>query len=822
MKKNFLLALTLVPLTLLASCNREETITPGTDNPSSSEESKDIEKLSQFSNDLGNNNYTVDYLMDDKSYSIFHNQNYVFDTYYETGVIALKDNTVYNFTTQENKAFLSVPFIDSTRDTFDKENNNLTINADNFIEQDGYLISDSFADAKSFATMVHYDIGEQADNKVNSVQVSFDENNDLEFSLISPESKELLKGIIYNVGTTTYKPAQDYIDSNTSPEEFKSEDNTLSSFFKEGSFTALLHVNDIRGKVNAYYYTSPNYWVEYENSTMKNGSGSIVLSDDVTHEVTLKDDQFSISYDYEKVTDSSLNLTRDIYESTFNLGRVDYTKFEKIADKTFFTKDYISVKNLASYLFLSVQKYIPNGLKITLGENKNATFDFYLDSQIVATVEASNVGKGIDTLDEWISTKKLPSLEKKVGNEKLVEATKNLKDNFTISFAEGEAPLGIKGDITVTPEGRYEDWESAYYFDRSSNYIKLDDDTYAEYFMEKGKIKEADYKQDLTKKEFEDKITFSTGVIDFSAFDYISTSDEYYSNSTRYADFFFTLGAITRTSRPTSVYLKIQADNTISVRVTGTSNTGIESDVGQYVIKNINASSTPAPLTEYINSFDKTLLEKKPNTELSSIFKKANETSNYSIQFLPTSEDDYTTDDIDYYTENAYYSYYYKDGLYKTKTNYFYKFDMDHQDMNEDNEPVGNPYYYVKSEPVDISSINQYNGMDKFTTELIDSFYDAGETDKGHLYYSLSKDVINYIFNMEFITTDNSQIKSEFLIQKDGKVRITIYTREPVTNEGESTMISDSYVYEEFSSVLLFNVGTTSIPSEAKLPTYMK
>lgn len=749
-------------------------------------EKTDSVLLQEIADSLSNNNFTVEYNVKGLSntFKAYRNNNYFFDTYNNNGYVVLEDQTVYTFNVLENSALLDMPTIGVKEEVFDTKFEVPTFNvAQNFVDTNGLFIAEEPTVLETFAHLTNSVVESNEKKYIYSVAM-FLSDDGLKFSYRNENKESFLTGVIKDINSTTFEPIKNYLDNFETPEKDTSENNELKTLFGEGNFTGKAEVRTSKSKENFNFLIGEKYFYSYATDVNK-GDGTVLLNDGFAYPFTLIDDKLNVSFDYDG--------NEDDYNLAFGLGRVDYSKFYK-SGNNYFSKEYFNRKSLAEYF--GITSYIPEIVQITLESGKNAAkISFYEEGHIKSTVNLTNINSlSFDVLDNYIKSGSLPKLESKSESNKLVEATKDLSLNYTIDI---EDKFGSADIIKQTENIRKENWGTAYFYDRSENYLKFKD-SYYEFLINKEEIDILPTSK-MNEAEYQSRYDFKN--IDFSTFSYLGTADgRYFTDSSRYAT---ALHNITNTSMaitPTKAYISL-LESEIKVEVVGLYNSSEYSEI--FTIKDINKTVTgledyTAGLTQdKFNTGDKTNLKKS----FSNLASTSNYTVKYYIEDLETGN--ITESDDDFYTKDAYYNSYYKDGIYRTDSNYFYQFYEEYTDPETEQKD-----YYLVTTPSNYQTIGDITPFGNLTDENYLLYSGDGNTFTTYDY--------NEIFRItrSFNYTDYID-KLVVTLNDDGTILFECFSRD---YEQDST----AYTYSLFYKTLIHSVGTTEIPESAILPTWIK
>ena len=808
MKKNSLLILTLSVL-MLTACGGTSSQTSSSQSPvSSSGSSESVStdstssptdpsaKLQASIDALSGNNFTTKYFMgtqtsEKDAFYTYRDNRYFFDTYNQTGYIALEDNTVYEFNVYNDVAMLQMPYLGM----YD------TVFAPNFevidfsVSEVGTLIDETngiyqIKDAKVMEMLSHalnltiYYEGEQYADYIN---IYINSDDQLTFALYTKQGNISYQAIISDVGTTTFAPAENYLEKNISPETEVTTDTTLKDLFGTGDFTATIDAKDY---YNGYGFVMKLGHDYYYYPDSQDSSGSIVLSDGYSHPFTIANNTLTVDYDYD--------ADEAYYRELFSLGRVDYSKFTKTGENTFVTRDYFNVKSFANYL--SILETGANTMQIVVNEDKTCVVTFYNDASLIATVNLSDINSlSVPLLDEYLKSGVLPTLPSNKNTEALVTAFANLT-----SFTATPDSDSFMTSLTVTDKGRYETW--SYSLSREQNYIKSGDNYYP--FWKNGSSYEIDYTQHLTAAEYEKM--YSLKDIDFSTFYYLGDSDgRYYSSSSRHVEIFSKMLSVSSYSSISAVYITLLEDGGIKVELIDNSLVGAGSAI-TYTLTNINTTTSEA-LTTVEGSIDETLTEERNNQSLVNYFNLLESKSNFRVHYFSTEADEYTDDEDDFYTEDTYYSGYYGDGVAVSDSGYLYEFREEHEDY-ETGEIVP---FAIGSHPLDYESIFDYTGLGYFAGDVLNDYVLDGET-----YYTYDFNDIMVMCSFLYMSPDYID-KMTFEILDNDALHITFYSRDYLTDEETGTLL-DSYEYNLYAEVEIRDVGTTTLPADGVYPTLLK
>lgn len=800
MKIKNILLLALPVALILTGCNNEE--------------NKTVNSLENVQNILDkvikSNNYSVSYLYGNEVYDTYHNSNYFFDTYSNSGYVLLDDGYSYGFNVYDDKAMLKTPFASDEATDFNKTFNSLSIDIETFFESDDLYVSESFKTCESFAKMVSIDAGSLEDRAISYTKV-FIEEDLLNFGLFDEKDELMVQAYIYDVDETEFSPISAFLKNGITPEGIIDSTKPLEAIFGVGSFSGNVKVKNIKGSSTSSFVINDNYFYEYSKD-FKNGTGWIRLHDDSVHEFTITNNELNVIYDYAVIYDSEgtgYDLTSELYDELFGLGRVDYSKFEKINDSTYLSRDYFNVSSFANYL--AIYNTDVDAMKVIINDD-NVMVNFYNGSSLYSEVSITSLNSiSVPVIDKYILDKSLPALANGKNNEQLVEFSKDLGDNYMISSYDSELSFQFYDEVISTENGRLEKWSSSYFFDRSNMFIKLNDRYYRYYLNGDSEI-ELNYQESISIDEYRANYTFDG--IDFSKFiglgNDLNGNPRFYLSSSRVADIFNNMISESKVYPLTETYLTLLSDGTLKVELYGINSVGETERRVDSIIKGINVQTNEL-LDTYIENFDETTLTRN-NTELKSRIKEVLNSMNFSLQPLSNGVDEYNNDDRDFYVGDTYYSGYYKDGIITgSVSKYLYEYDSDHQD-----EDGSTTYLYVSDTPKAELTLKEWCRLSYFDDDVLDTFVVDG-TDK---YSSFDSESIAYLgVFMGMNQSTYRWINKISITLEDDKILLSTYSRDSIVADEVTT---NKYEYVTFGEAEILNIGNTKLPDSAIIPANIK
>lgn len=796
MKKHYLL-LALAGI-MLVSCQGGGSSSPTSSSPSEVTTSGEENKLQAVLEGLKQNNFTTSYSLGNQAntYITYRSNDYFFDTYNQVGYIVLEDDTVYKFALYDNVCMPSAPRMGLRDEIFSPNFEPIDVDLescemvdDNIYQSTDIKVVQSFAHA---ANMTIYD----SDNQVYLDTVNFylDNNDNLKFAVYTINDVISLQGTIYDINKTSLEAADKFLEDGISPENIKTDDTSLKEIFGEGDFTFRSQVRDY---VNGYQYQlvlGKDYY--YYPS---NGEGSMVLSDGYSHPFTLTSEgELTVDYEYD--------ASEEYYRDLFSLRRVDYSKFYKVDDSTFLTRDYFNVSSLAFYLGLTstdatTGETVPltnaDGLKIVINQDNSLSLTFYDDSSTAAEATLTDINSvAIEQIDNYLKSNLLPSLEVHENAKALDDAIQAL-DAYTIEVLDSSS---FVEKIEIDQNGRYETW--SYPLSRDLNYVKKGSNYYP--FLVNGSSYEIDVTQPLSEEEYHSLLDLKS--IDYSTFYYLGETDgRYRTDIQQHLDVLSNVFTVSSYSQITAAYITLNDDGSITFSLQDGSLLG-GGELLEYTLTSMESSST---LTNVVNSFDDSLLDLGDHTPLVNFFNKLNEEQNFRVRFLSGEGDSYTEEDDDFYTKETYYSGYFKDGLYLTPSGYIYEF----RESYVDSETGDTIPFQIGSHPLNATSIYESTNLPLFTEEVLNTFKLTSQGfETQNSYY------IDLICG--FLYMDSTYIDKMIFSIVDDELHIRFETRE--YTQDESGLLTNAYEYTLFAEVNIIDVGSTVIPEDAVLPEKLK
>lgn len=761
------------------------TTTDTTTTTTTTSEVDNIKEIQNKIDELKNDNYSITYFSGTAlttPYKIYKNSNYFFDSFNDTGYVLMKDGTTYEFGVYDDMAFLKMPYI-GMEEVF-KENFQ-TISFDlasvGTKVKDGVYSITNTAVVESFAHATNTSIYYNGSVYLDEVLVSLDSENNLYFELNTIYDNMSIKGTFYDVNNTSFKPIADFLALDQYPEFITSDDKTLANLFGEGDFSCLMTVTDYANNVKFQTLLGNGYYFD-PNSL----EGAVVLKDDKTHLFTYKNNVLNVDFDYA--------VSKEEYEELFSLGRVDYSKFTKVSDTKFISRDYFNVQSFANYF--SVLDTLSDTVIIDITGEDSIYVEFYDGNSLEAKATVTDINNAsLQAVDDYLKTGNMPKLPSNPNTEDLVAAFKDIK-SFNV-----ECDDNFMTSLTVTEDGRYEEYDLPIGRDRS--YVKKDDKYYG--FLKNGNTYEINYSNVLTADEYKDQYTFEN--IDFSTFYLLAGSNpRYYTSSTNYIEVFTNILNIPGSSIISAIYITLNEDGSILLELKDDSLLG-GGETTPYTLTNIN-TAVSQDVTNATSLVDPSILGQTHQDYLT-FFEDLAEYQNFRVHFHSGEGDNYTDEDDDFYTKDVYYSGYYKDGLMKGESGYFYEFREEYIDDDGNTVP-----FTINSHPTDIYSIFERSYLGQFAQGALNNFIAA---DDGSIYtqdYQYIADLCSFIY-MSDAYVERASFK---LNDTKDEMDVIFYSRD----YNFDAEVVNEFTYEEYARVTIKDVNKTSIPSDAVLPEVLR
>lgn len=790
MKKGLILA----SILLLAACN-------GNDNSlsknslSSSSNSSSISVNSSSSEvkldsvekvlDALKSNYTVNYTSSNGTYNIYKTNNYIYDEELGGGQFVLYDDTIYVYTLHNNVVLPKTPS-NGVREDFENFYPVLDFNMDAFTIENGvYTTTDE-------ATL--FQLGLLVNSLPEAKATLFMDNGFLNFRFFDSYGKVVITGKVFGIENTKVDALETYLKDKIDPETQVLNNDPLIEVLGELSNNFTFIGQNSTNKNSTTLLLNENYVANFTGTreNKENYAGYISL-DDGLHYFSIEEGVVNV--DFEIVNN------KDFIKENYVFKKHDFTKFSLIEDNTYITSDYYNVKNLCELLLIDSTNI--NMIKIIVNKDDNSVNIYFMNNHnilfdgIIYDINSTEISELSAYLDKTL----VPDLQH-YQNSELIEATKDLKNNFTFVRTD-EVLDSIEKDFygsISTSEGRKE-YKSDYSNFPSNDYIAYENNAYS-YVIDENKVSPLAYRS-ISREEYDANYSFES--IDFTHFmplgnniwmtnskKYMRTLSKMF-GSNPYDEYHY---QATVKLEEGKIYFEI-VDTSFGVNVSG------------YLDK-INETTLPL-IDEYKLNNSEPSLQSYENSELIDVISKIRDTSNFTVEYHDDPEYGlfFTAGDYDYWTKDAVYFGFYQDGFVTaTKSKYVYNFGWK---VNEEDETKS---FVIADHPsLQIEKIEDYNPFKKLSNEQINSIMPY-EEDK---YISFNNDIINVF--VEALQLGGSSIlgyAGVILEIENGNLVAHVIDQSVVSYDENGKRVE---TYEIFASATFTNVGTTVIPSFANMPT---
>lgn len=786
--------LILLSVLLLVACNgnadsssKNSSLSTNTSSSSSVNSSSSEIKLDSVEKvlDALKANYTVNYTSPNGTYNVYKTENYIYDEELGGGQFVLYDDTTYVYTLHNNVVLPKTPST-GLREDFENFYPILDFNMDAFtVENDVYTTTDE-------ATLVQ--LGLLINSLPENKATLFMDNGFLNFRFFDSYGKVVITGKVFGIENTKVDALESYLSSKVDPETQVSQNDPLISVLGELSNNFTFIGQNTTNKNATTLLLNENYVANFTGTRedKENYVGYISLEDGL-HYFSIEDDVVNVDFE--------IANNKDFIKENYVFKKHDFTKFSLIEENTYITSDYYNVQNLCDLLLIDSTNI--NMVKIVINQNDSSANIYFMNNHnvlfdgIIYDINKTEISELSSYLDKTL-VPDLPHYE----NNELVEATKNLKDNFTFVRTDeilDAVEKDFYGSIS-TCEGRIE-YKSDYSNFPSNDYIAYEDKAYS-YVIDENKISPLAYRS-ISREEYDANYSFES--IDFTHFMPLG-NNTWMTNSKKYMR---TLSKIFG-SNPYDEYhyqatVKLE-ENRIYFEIVDTS-FGV--NVSGYLDK-IN-ETTLSLIDEYKLNNNEPSMPNYENNELIDIISQMRDTSNFTVEYHDDPEYGlfFTAGDYDYWTKDAVYFGFYQDGFVTaTKSKYVYNFGWK---VNEEDETKS---FVIADHPsLHIEKIEDYNPFKKLSNELINSIMPYED----NKYISFDNKIINVF--VEALQLGGSSILgyAGVILEIDNGNLVAHVIDQSVVSYDENGKRVETY--EIFASATFTNVGTTEIPSFANMPT---
>lgn len=783
-------------LTLLASCGGTGDSTGSTTVPPSATETPsdttkpsepvktEREKIEEILSQI-DNNYTINYRTYSGRYNIYRTNDYMYDEEISGGQLVLNDDTMYIYTVENGVVIPFTPNV-GTRKTFEEKYPVFGVDLTNFVQEGDSFFTTNVEDLTALSILVNSQPYQKAE--------LFMENDLLNFRFYT-NNKVALNGKLYNLNNTHVELLDNYISQVTFPEKINNENKELFSVLSSLDCNFIFEGKNVSGKSVAMLLNE-NYVLNFSGSktNIQNGVGYIQLEDGL-HYAELKDGALDVGFDVET---SEVTI-----KETFSLQRHDYSKFIKVDENTFVSTDYYNVTSFANFLSLESDSMSLVKIKVDPAtKSAHVTLiDSYGRTAIEGTLSSINEAK-LASFDEYVDKTKVPTLPT-YENAALIEATKDLGNNFT--FVNTYIPESLPEPteeffgVMSNENGRKEFKEEHNNFP-STDYISYDDYAFRYHLNnKKAEAKPYDY---ISAKEYQSRFSFQS--IDFHHF-VPNGENSWKTTSLKYIGILSDLVG----SNP---YAKYHHEAVINL-IDGVLHIEISSQGSlntKGYLKDINATKVTL-VDDFKTSEAKPVIPHNENTELTEINNKLQKT-NFTIAYQdePENEMFFTEEDYDYWTEDTFYNGFSNGGFITSPSSgyvyeYGYTSDTDKEDPNN--------LVLVNHPNATVESIATYNPFYRFDADMISTFMPFGE-----------KELISFDFDVISVFVQALDLGGSSLLGYAGvilsvekeQLNVSVIDTIEVTYSPEGTRTE---TYSRFASAAIKDIGTTTIPSFAVIPT---
>ncbi len=770
MKKNgFLL---IISLALLVSCNPSDN---GDNSISSTTSSKVIETLESI-----RDNYTINYITSNGRYHIYRNQDYIYDEELGGGQFVLYDGTMYVYTIHNDIVIPHVPY-SGTKADFDSHYVPFDIDTSVLEEKDDtYHTNDPIAmEALSFLT----------NSKPYVAADLFMDNGLLNFRFFDDYNRVVMSGTIYGINETSYKPVSDYLDSRIDPE--------LETFKNDPLLEVLGSLNDnftfigqnLTTKRGITTLLTKDYVGTFEGdgSNIVSSSGIIALEDGV-HYYDIVENVATVDFEIVEST--------DFIEKNYPFKRHDFSKFKEVATNTYVSSDYYNVQNICDLLIVE-----GDGINMVQIEVDPATRSAFIslmrNHSSVYEGKIFNIGTtGLPALNDYLNGTIKPTLTY-YENETLIEAVKDLDTNFTYVKNLEEDETEFRGIIST--EGGRKEYKDYYNNFPSTDYIVYEDYAY-NYVIDQGEITPTRNKT-LLREEYD--ATYSFKALDFHYFQPLG-DNRFVTNSSRYMKILsLILGS--NPYNQLQAYVTIKDDGTLEFEIINS--LGYTNTSGH--LEKINETSLNL-IDNYKSSHDEPSFPTYENRELKEIINKMKDLDNFTIAYQDDPEYGIYFDetDYDYYTEDTIYFGTYEDGfITSSKSKYVYNFGWL---VDEETETST---FTVSSHPsLSLEKVSDFNAFNRFEASMIETIA-TYEDDK---YLSLDEEIYDiFVEAMQLGGSSYLGFCGVILEIKDENLIVSVLDEIEIEYDSDNVRHE---TYSVFASAIFQDIGTTEIPSFAKIP----
>ncbi len=744
----------------------------------SSEEN--IDKVAQILSSL-DNNYSVNYSSSRGRYNIYKTENYIYDEELGGGQFVLYDDTMYIYTIHDEIVVPRVPYYGFKED-FEAAYPSFEFDVEKYVVEDGVYTTTDLETVESLSLLI---------NSTGYVKASlFMDGGLLNFRFYNRNDKVEITGKVYSIGTTSFDIVESYLNSHIDPE--------IETYENKPLVEALKTLND-------------NFTFVGQNNTTKEGFALLVNENYVASFTGTKDDKEDLygyvsledGTHYFELVDNKINVDfeisaeKDFIKDNYAFKRHDFTKFKDIGNSTYISSDYYNVRNFVDLLTLNDNEC--NLVKLKVNDDSVGIELLYNHYAVYSGTLYDIENSVISELTPYVNNEIKPDLQR-FENEALMNATKDLDSNFT--YVNEYYELGENEFLGVysTEEGRRE-FKPDYNNFPATNYISYDDYAYA-YVLDENKLSPKYYDY-LSRKEYD--LLYSFKSIDFSHFKPIG-DNKWMTNSLKYIR---TLSKLLGGNPYDSYHFQATVELQENGRLYFEIFDPYFSINNKGYLKDIN-STTLSIVDEYNLNNSKPSRPNYDNSELVPYIQALQE-NNFTTKYHDDPEYNlyFTEKDYDYWTEDVLYMGTYEAGfITSTKSKYMYEYAI------IDDEDSGFEYLAINSHPsLYISSIADFNPFHKFDEEKINSLipYQDG-------YISFDQEIINIAveaLNLQDVLTYISFVG--VLIKIENSTLVISVMDEIKVSYDENNKRCEEYVI--FATASFINVGTTSIPDFAIVPS---
>lgn len=770
MKKTIFLPF--LSLLFLISCNPSNT-------PSSISDPKDeiMEKLQELKD-----NYTINYTSSKGKYHIYKTKDYLYDEELGGGQFILYDDTMYVYTLHNNVIVPRTPYV-GTRSNFESFYPSFDVDFNSFTFEDDILKTSDVDTMTKLSLLTNSTAYDHAD--------LFMENGILNFRFYDSYNRAQMTGSIYSINETKLPVLDNYLTAKIDPETEKNSYSPLTNVLGGLSDNMTFIGENLLTHSGITLLMTKDYIASFsgDGTKIENAFGYITLEDG-THMFTLDKGKLDVDYEVYK--------EKQFIKEQYPFKKHDFTKFKEISPNTYISSDYYNVQNFCDLLIVNGDGV--NLVKIVINqEKKSADISLMSNHSEIYKGTIYNVNtSSISQLDDYLKNKTMPTLTC-YENQSLIEATKELKMNFTFvrddkgDDKEGQEFYGIYS----TEDGRKEHKEKYNNFP-STNYVFYDD--YAYRYVVNGNSITPSKNGSLTKDEYLKLYSFEA--INFHYFQPLN-DDKYITNSAKIIKTLSKLiGSNPYNYSNASIQIK---DGKIYIEIYDIY--GIKNISGH--LENINSTSISF-IENYKKEHSSLSFQKYENSELKKILGALRDNCNYTIAYQDDPEYNLHFDekDYDYYTDSTIYFGTYQDGFITgSKSNYVYNFGWI---VDEENETKT---FAISSHPsLSLNKVSDFNAFKNLSDDLIGEIepYDDNK------YISFDEKIYSvFVDALQIDGVSPYGYHAVILSIENGILSASVVDEINATYDNDNTRHE---TYKIFASAKFINVGSTKIPNFANIP----